>query len=78
MTIALPQYGKTGAYSWIKAPRCNGLPHEVGPLARMWAGGDYRNGIAVLNRLEARALETLKIAQIRAAPALSGVRAVGS
>jgi hypothetical protein len=38
MTIALPQYGKTGAYSWIKAPRCNGLPHEVGPLARMWAG----------------------------------------
>jgi hypothetical protein len=44
----------------------------------MWAGGDYRNGIAVLNRLEARALETLKIAQIRAAPALSGVRAVGS
>ncbi|MBF0542794.1 MAG: nickel-dependent hydrogenase large subunit [Candidatus Riflebacteria bacterium] len=26
--------GKTGAYSWIKAPRYNGKPLEVGPLAR--------------------------------------------
>ncbi|RLB09970.1 MAG: nickel-dependent hydrogenase large subunit [Deltaproteobacteria bacterium] len=27
---------KKGGYSFIKAPRYNGLPHEVGPLARMW------------------------------------------
>jgi len=27
---------KGHGYSFIKAPRYNGLPHEVGPLARMW------------------------------------------
>lgn len=30
-----PDPRKTGAYSWIKAPRYNGLVMEVGPLARM-------------------------------------------
>ena len=58
-----PQLGKAGAYSWIKAPRYAGKPHETGPLARMWIGGDYRNGISVLDRLLARAFETRKIAQ---------------
>ena len=29
-----PALGKGGAYSFLKAPRYNGLPHEVGPLAR--------------------------------------------
>lgn len=33
-TVPLP--GKKGAYSYIKAARYKGLPHEVGPLARMW------------------------------------------
>ncbi|MDI6791144.1 MAG: nickel-dependent hydrogenase large subunit, partial [Thermodesulfobacteriota bacterium] len=28
--------GKKGAYSYIKAARYKGIPHEVGPLARMW------------------------------------------
>ncbi|MBW1981725.1 MAG: nickel-dependent hydrogenase large subunit [Deltaproteobacteria bacterium] len=32
----VPMYPKSGAYSFIKAPRYNGKPHEVGPLARMW------------------------------------------
>lgn len=32
----VPRYPKSGAYSFIKAPRYNGKPHEVGPLARMW------------------------------------------
>jgi hydrogenase large subunit len=27
---------KEGAYSFIKAPRYRGLPHEAGPMARMW------------------------------------------
>ncbi|OHD68704.1 MAG: hypothetical protein A2W19_12890 [Spirochaetes bacterium RBG_16_49_21] len=27
--------GKPGAYSWVKAPRYNGKPMEVGPLARV-------------------------------------------
>jgi hydrogenase large subunit len=39
-----PKMGKTpvadpekqGAYSFTKAPRYDGKPHEVGPLARMW------------------------------------------
>lgn len=30
----VPQYGKEGAYSWLKAPRYDGKPMEVGPLAR--------------------------------------------
>lgn len=32
----LPQLGKKGAYSFVKAPRYDGHPVEVGPLARMW------------------------------------------
>ncbi len=32
----LPDPHKKGAYSFIKAPRYNGKPHEGGPLARMW------------------------------------------
>jgi hydrogenase large subunit len=30
-----PEEGKPGAYSWLKAPRYDGKPCEVGPLARM-------------------------------------------
>jgi len=33
-----PQPGKQGAYSWLKAPRYEGRPCEVGPLARMMIG----------------------------------------
>ncbi len=32
----IPDPYKKGAYSFIKAPRYNGKPHEGGPLARMW------------------------------------------
>lgn len=32
----IPNPDKKGAYSFIKAPRYNGKPHEGGPLARMW------------------------------------------
>lgn len=32
-TVAQP--GKAGAYTWLKAPRYNGQPMEVGPLARV-------------------------------------------
>lgn len=31
----IPEPGKDGAYSWLKAPRYDGKPMEVGPLARM-------------------------------------------
>ncbi|SLM30179.1 Periplasmic (NiFeSe) hydrogenase large subunit [Desulfamplus magnetovallimortis] len=32
----VPDPEKAGAYSFIKAPRYDGKPHEGGPLARMW------------------------------------------
>ncbi len=59
----VPQYPKAGAYSWLKAPRYNGTPYETGPLARMWANGDYQNGVSVMDRHAARAYEALKVAQ---------------
>jgi hydrogenase large subunit len=59
----LLQHPKDGAYSWLKAPRYSGAPYEVGPLARMWVTGDYRNGVSVMDRIRARAYEALKIAR---------------
>jgi hydrogenase large subunit len=58
-----PEFPKTGAYSWLKAPRLNGKPYEAGPLARMWINGDYQNGISVMDRHVARAFEAQKIAE---------------
>jgi hydrogenase large subunit len=57
-----PDLEKSGAYSWIKAPRYSGRTHEVGPLARMWIAGGYRRGISVMDRLMARAIEARAIA----------------
>ncbi|MGB9920775.1 MAG: nickel-dependent hydrogenase large subunit [Moorellales bacterium] len=58
-----PAPGKRGAYSWLKAPRYDGQPYEVGPLARMWINrvpavvnlGD--KAFSVLGRHYARAVE---------------------
>jgi hydrogenase large subunit len=61
-----PVYPKNGAYSWLKAPRYQSEPMEAGPLARMWVNGDYIQGISVMDRHRARALEALKIAQAMA------------
>ena len=61
--ITDPDLEKEGAYSWVKAPRYDAVPHEVGPLARMWINGDYRKGASLLDRHAARALETKKIAE---------------
>lgn len=58
----VPQNPKDGAYSWLKAPRYNNLPYEVGPLARMWVNGDYQKGISTMDRHLSRAYECLKIA----------------
>jgi len=57
-----PQIDKPGAYSWIKSPRYQNIVHEAGPLARMWVNGDYTDGISVLDRTAARALECKKVA----------------
>ena len=62
--IPEPDMKKSDAYSWVKAPRYRGLPYEVGPLARMWLCGDYRNGISTMDRTLARVLEAKKIADI--------------
>lgn len=58
----VPESPKTGAYSWLKAPRYESRPYEVGPLARMWVNGDYRKGISTMDRHLARAYEALKVA----------------
>lgn len=55
---------KKGAYSWIKAPRYEGNPMEVGPLARMYLSGEYTNGISTMDRTIARVLEVKKIIDI--------------
>lgn len=55
---------KEGAYSWDKAPRYQGLPMEVGPLARMVISGGYNRGISAMDRTVARVLEVQKITGI--------------
>jgi len=55
---------KEKAYSWVKAPRYNDIPFEVGPLARIWLSGNYSNGISTMDRTIARVLEAIKIAKI--------------
>jgi len=59
----IPKYPKEDAYSWLKAPRYDGVPYEVGPLARMKVNGDYTGGISVMDRHLARADEALKVGQ---------------
>ncbi|RDV84176.1 nickel-dependent hydrogenase large subunit [Ammonifex thiophilus] len=64
----VPQPRKAGAYSWLKAPRYDGLPHEVGPLARSWINqvpeilSLGERAFSVLGRHYARALECSRLA----------------
>lgn len=60
----VPEYGKTGAYSWVKAPRYDGEPYEGGPLARLWITGKYRRGISALDRLQARLVEIESLCEL--------------
>ena len=62
-SVTEPAPEKSGAYTWVKAPRYDGTPYELGPLARMWINGDYQKGISVIDRHAARALEAQKIAK---------------
>lgn len=55
---------KPDAYSFIKTPRYDGLPMEVGPLARMMLTGEYTNGNSCMDRNITRVLETKKIVEI--------------
>lgn len=64
ITETEPDMDKEKAYSFIKAPRYKDLPFEVGPLARQWLSGEYKNGISTMDRTIARVLEAKKIAAI--------------
>jgi hydrogenase large subunit len=59
----VPVHPKADAYSWLKAPRYAGEPHEVGPLARMIVNGLYRYSVSVMDRHLARAIEAYHVAQ---------------
>lgn len=63
---------KKGAYSFVKAPRYNGKPMEVGPLARMLVKGDktllglvkdYGVKVGAVARHAARAIECKVVAE---------------
>lgn len=60
----LPDPYKENAYSWVKAVRYKGRAMEVGPLARMWLSGRYRNGISTMDRVIARVLEAQLICNL--------------
>jgi hydrogenase large subunit len=55
---------KPDAYSFIKTPRYEMLPMEVGPLARLMITGEYTKGNSCMDRILARVLETQKIVNI--------------
>ncbi len=59
--LPAPDMNKSRAYTWVKSPRYNNLPYEVGPLARQWLSGEYKNGISLMDRTIARVLEAKKI-----------------
>ncbi|MGP4081425.1 nickel-dependent hydrogenase large subunit [Pseudalkalibacillus sp. R45] len=63
-TISDPDMEKSNAYTWVKAPRYKNRPFEVGPLARLWLSGEYRNGISAMDRTIARSFEAKKVAEI--------------
>lgn len=62
--ITQPDRDKAGAYSWTKAPRYRGLPCESGPLPRAIINGYYRQGTGTLDRILARAQETLRVCRL--------------
>jgi hydrogenase large subunit len=62
-----------GKYSWLKAPRYNGYPMEVGPLARMLVA--YTSGHAQVRALVDEMLAALKLTPIALISTLGRVAA---
>ncbi|KYZ74774.1 cytochrome B [Anaerosporomusa subterranea] len=62
--LPAPNSEKPDAYSWIKAPRYQGMPLECGPLARGFISGEYTRGISVLDRIIARAAELITLCRL--------------
>lgn len=67
--VIKPDADKEGAYTWAKAPRYDGQPMEVGPLARLWVMkqkdliGLGDKAFSTLGRHYARAIETKMLAE---------------
>ncbi len=61
--VTEPDRNKSGANTWLKAPRYAQKAMEMGPLGRLWISGDYRNGTSTMDRLVARVLETKKVSE---------------
>lgn len=59
-----PDRSQTKGYTWIKAPRYQGQPVEVGSLARAVIAKENVVGHGALGRLWARVQETKKIAEV--------------
>ncbi|MDD4237795.1 MAG: nickel-dependent hydrogenase large subunit [Desulfotomaculaceae bacterium] len=60
----LPSPYKPAAYSYIKSVQYAGQTYEMGPLARMVINGFYRGGTSSMDRIYARAMETLLITEL--------------
>ena len=60
----IPDPNKPGGYSWVKSVQYSGEPFEVGPLARMTINGFYKGGMSTMDRIYARTVETLLIADL--------------
>lgn len=59
-----PSPRKPNAYTWTKAVLYKGKHFEGGPLARMTMNGYYTGGTSTMDRIVARSLETLLIAEL--------------
>ena len=57
------QWGKAGAYSWVKAPRYDNAVCETGPLSRMVVSGRYQGGTSAMDRIVARMMESIVVAR---------------
>ena len=55
---------KPEAYTWTKSVLYQGQHYEGGPLARMLINGFYHGGTSTMDRIVARSLETLMIAEL--------------
>ncbi len=64
-----PEFDPSGKYSWVKAPRFQGRPMQVGPLAQVLVG--YASGHEPTRRWADAALATTsKIAGVKLSPAV--------
>lgn len=59
-----PAPHKLGAYTWTKASLYKNKHFEGGPLARMIINGYYHGGTSTMDRIVARSMETLMIAEL--------------